>query len=151
MKKEEVVQQIQSAIKAHETQLQISRFMAYGMEIKDGSEAALDGHACQFGQWFYKNMRWLERFFGDTTIQEIEKLHALWHNENQKIYDLYYKKNKKGLLGKLFGSSGIEDGDLDRAKAYYADLKKISDELIKRMKTLLVRAQSRSESDYEKI
>ncbi|BDY13120.1 hypothetical protein [Hydrogenimonas cancrithermarum] len=150
MKKEDAVKHIEAAITAHERQLKTSRFMAYGMKV-DEKDAALHEKVCSFGAWLYENIEWLKRFFGASTIEEIEKLHSLWHNENRKIYDLYLKKNTKGLLGKLFGPSGIEKGDIDRAKAYYADLKSVSDALLKRMKVLLVRAKSRPESDYEKI
>ncbi len=152
MKKEDAIKEIENAIKAHEEQLKTSRLMAYGMQV-DRNAAALYEKKCDFGKWLYENMEWLKRFFGAKTIEEIEKLHALWHEENRKIYNIYTHKDKKSgkWLGKIFGKSGFEPGDLDRAKAYYAELKNITESLLKRMNLLLVRARSRPENDYEMI
>ncbi len=151
MEKNEALKEMENAIEAHEEQLKTSRLMAYGMQV-DEESAALDERKCSFGRWLYRNMEWLKRFFGATTIEEIEKLHALWHSENRKIYEIYTRKKGGGLFGKLLGKSKrFEEGDLDRAKAYYAELKNITEELRKRMKLLLIRARSRPESDYEKI
>ncbi len=151
MEKNEALKEIENAIEAHEEQLKTSRLMAYGMQVEKDA-AALYERKCPFGRWLYRNMEWLKRFFGATTIEEIEKLHTLWHTENRKIYEIYTRKKGGGIFGKLLGrSGGFEEGDLDRAKAYYAELKNITEELQKRMKLLLIRARSRPESDYEKI
>ncbi|WP_201352131.1 CZB domain-containing protein [Hydrogenimonas urashimensis] len=151
MKKDEALKEIEKAITSHEEQLKTSRLMAYGMQV-DKEGAALNERRCAFGRWLYDNMAWLKRFFGTATIEEIEKIHTLWHNENRKIYEIYSRKKEgRGLFGKLLGKKRFEEGDLDRAKAYYEELKKLTEELVKRMKLLLVRAKSRPEDDYEKI
>ncbi|WP_456382057.1 hypothetical protein [Hydrogenimonas sp.] len=151
MKKEEVIQEIKRAIEAHDAQLKTSRLIAYGMQVKE-EEAALYERRCAFGTWLYGNMKWLKQFFGPSMIEDIEKLHSRWHNENRKIYEIYaHKQSGSGLFSKLFGRTGFKEGDLDRAKAYYTDLKRITEELKKRMNILLIRAQSRPSVDYEKI
>lgn len=150
MEKNEALKEMENAIEAHEEQLKTSRLMAYGMSV-DEEAAALDEKKCLFGRWLYRNKSWLKRFFGASTIEEIEKLHVLWHSENRKIYEIYTHKKGGGFFGKLLGKKRFEEGDLDRAKAYYAELKNITEELLKRMKLLQIRARSRPESDYRQI
>jgi hypothetical protein len=150
MEKKRVIQAIESAIESHRRQLKTSRLMAYGMKL-NAEDAALQENQCLFGGWLYDNEKWLKRLFGIPAIDEIEKLHTMWHNENRKIYALYDKGRKRGILGRVFSSGSITEADMDRAKAYYADMQKISADLEKRMKLLLKRATSMPQSEYETI
>ena len=148
MEKERVIQAIESAIRSHEDRLKASRLMVFGMQF-DEEEGGGSETSCEFGSWLYGHYEWLSGFFGARQISEIEKLHKLWHEENRKIHAIYASKKGKGFLGKLLGSGKVTEGDMDKAKAYYAELKIISEQLLHRMQVLLTRAKSFPASDYE--
>ncbi len=93
----------------------------------------------------YTNEKWIVYFFGHELFYELEKLHKAWHDENNKIMELYNKHNR-GLLSKFIHHHRIADEDLDKAKAYYDEVKRISKALTDKMETLKIRTESMSET-----
>ncbi len=145
-KKAELVAQIEEAMDAHNYLLWMSRFIAYGIKSDfDPKQIEINATECKFGKWLYTNEKWIIYFFGHELFYELEKLHKAWHDENNKIMELYNKHNR-GLLSKFIHHHRIADEDLDKAKAYYDEVKRISKALTDKMETLKIRTESMSET-----
>lgn len=143
MAKEEVLAHIASAKKAHESNMQKALFMVESISYKGGPVPV--GHTeCDFGKWLSEDQDVLAKILGALKYAEIERLHREWHEEYAKIYAIYQNKEQKpGLLSRLFsGSAAISEKDHERAKASCADLRKITDMLLKQMIAIEKRVRS---------
>ncbi len=83
---------------------------------------------CPFGKWFYAHAH-LHEFLGPQLYQKLETLHNTWHEYNHKIMAIYAPQ-KKGFLTKLLQSKP-DELQRDKAKAYYDDLLKVTEEFYK--------------------
>ena len=83
---------------------------------------------CFLGKWFYSSPN-LNKYLGPQLYQKLEALHNQWHSQYTKIYDIYFKEEKKGFFKKLKKHQPSQM-EKDKAAAYYDDLKKITQELL---------------------
>ncbi|WP_457595521.1 hypothetical protein [Hydrogenimonas sp.] len=149
MQKREVVRSIEEAMASLDAQLKYMGYLMAGVDLK---EEVLVTHIseCGFDLWIEGNRRWIVKLFGKATLEDLSRLHLMRLNENKKICDIIQvcSSRKKGIVGRFFGRKRASTADLDRAKAYYDDLKKINDKLVRKMEILLIRAKSRPAEDY---
>jgi hypothetical protein len=129
MNKEKTLQSIQDAIKTYDIQLEKIALAIQGKEIKD--IITPDRKNCEFGQWFYNSENKLRDILGSFFYDQIEVLHIQWHNEYEKIFNILFKKQKKGFLSKILGSSKIDEMELDKVKLYHNELTTTTKELLK--------------------
>jgi len=85
---------------------------------------------CKFGKWIYEPKNRVKDILGLMFYDKIVALHGKWHEEYIKIYTVFQKKEKKSFLSKITGSNKIKMMDIDKAKAYYADLEITSENLL---------------------
>ncbi len=148
MEKKEVVKSIEDAMKSLDAQLKYIGYLMAGVDLKEEVLATYVSE-CGFDIWIESNRKWILKLFGKATLEDLARLHAIRLDENRKICDsIGVCTGKRGILGRLFGRKRVSEADRDRAKAYYDDLKKSNDKLIRKMEILLVRAKSRPAEDY---
>lgn len=149
MQRESIIKNIEKARKSHLTQLQKVQFLVRGIPL-DVDPTAVSKHKCLFGSWLYADEAFLKKALGASFFSEVEELHAQWHDEYQKIYQIYYVDSSKGLLSKLTGKKGkVSSLEQDKAKTYLAGLDQTTQELIKKIDILKRRINSLSPSHFE--
>ena len=129
MDKEKTVEAIVNARKAHETQMKKIVALLKGKEV-DNPTAVLKTE-CDFGKWLYADDSNLKELLGSLFYTNLENLHARWHIEYSRLFEIFFKNKKKaGFFSKIFGSDKVEDMELDKAKVYYSELEATTKELI---------------------
>ncbi|MEA1892391.1 MAG: CZB domain-containing protein [Campylobacterota bacterium] len=132
MDKEKTLESIQNAVKTHENQMTKIDKALKGDIIKDPT--AKSKTECEFGKWLYAEDNHLRDILGSLFYDKVESLHAKWHREYLKVYDLVFlKKEKKGFFSKLTGASTVSDMDVDKARLYYSELQQTTKELLAAM------------------
>ncbi|SFV60599.1 Methyl-accepting chemotaxis protein [hydrothermal vent metagenome] len=142
-KKEECLKEIEE-VKASHLQLMESIDLAISGIDTDYFEP-LDKHECKFGKWFYNN-ELAKVILGLQAYERLEQIHAQWHQIYAKIFHLLFPK-KNGILKKLLKSKP-QPQDIDRAKAYYDDLKELTNNLIHDLEIAKKRAQALNDSKF---
>ncbi|BBG66848.1 hypothetical protein NNO_2145 [Hydrogenimonas sp.] len=151
MDKKAAIESIEGAMASLEAQMKYMAYLIAGVDLK---QEVLSTYVteCGFDSWLESNREWILKLFGKTTLEELVRLHAVRLDENGRICDIVrLNGERKGVFGRLFGRKKVAQEDLDRAKAYYDDLKKTNDKLIRKMQILLIRAKSRPAEDYTGI
>ena len=149
--KAKMIEHIKDVIKAHERHQWLLGFTINGVLTKENEKKLwLGEQKCECGLWLTMRKKWIIEFFGKETFEKLYLLHRNWHKDLYKIKELYEKSNK-GLLKKIVGTKRLEDGDLDIGKAYYDDAKKISEEFVKAMNTILMKATNIPQYRYDEF
>lgn len=151
MQKETIVKNIEKARKSHLTQLQKAQFLVRGMPL-DVEPTALSKYKCLFGSWLYGDEAFIKKALGASFFSEIEALHSQWHDEYQKIYQIYYVDSGKGLLSKLLGKKAkISSLDQDRVQTYLTELDRTTQALIKKIDLMKRRINSLPAGQFENL
>ncbi|RLA77496.1 MAG: hypothetical protein DRG78_17370 [Epsilonproteobacteria bacterium] len=130
MDKEKTIEAIVSARKAHENQMKKIVALLNGKTVSNPT--AVLKTECDFGKWLYADNSNLKELLGSLFYTKLEHLHARWHIEYSRLFEIFFKNEKKsGFFSKMFGSDKVEDMELDKAKVYYSELKATTDELLK--------------------
>jgi len=131
-----VVQNIQKAKESHLSQLRFIQLLIKGVELEE-KKIYRSQYECIFGQWLFGEGQKLKEHLDVTLIDEIEKLHALWHDEYLKIYEIYFA-NKAGFLTRFLGKEReISQMERDKATLYLNDLEGTTAQLIKKLDTII--------------
>ncbi|NPA60246.1 MAG: hypothetical protein GXO30_07275 [Epsilonproteobacteria bacterium] len=147
MNKEKTIHSVQNTIKVHEAQM--SKIID-AIEGKNVSETiAVDKKDCEFGKWLYGSDNQLRNVLGSFFYDQIETLHVRWHCEYAKIFDILFKKQKKGFFAKMMGSSQVDEMQLDKVKVYYSELKVTTQELLKILASSERRLSALPESKFQ--
>lgn len=151
MTKAQVLEQIALAEKSHKEQVEKSELLVMGLSVKK-ERIILNQRECGFGKWFYGNEEMLKKKFGVQLFGEMERLHEQWHDENHKIYDIYFAKEKQGLFGWMGSKKkSIGGNDKDRAKAYLDDLKSTTKLLLQKIDLLRKRTTALPAEQFEGV
>jgi len=130
MTKQEMLDAFEQAEKVHLQQMQKIEDGMNGKHVDNPT--ALSKKECAFGSWFYANEKELRTILGSQLFDRLDKGHEEWHKEYLPIFNVLFKENTKtGLFSKIFGSGKIDTLALDKAKTYFVELHKASDELLK--------------------
>ena len=141
-RKEQCIEQIES-VKASHLKLMDSIDLALG-GVDTHYYEPLSKYECTFGKWFYSSDL-AKIILGPQIYDRLEQTHAQWHQIYAKVYNLLFPK--KGVIGKLFQSKP-KPQDIDRARAYYDDLKELTNHLVHDLEVAQKRAQALSESKF---
>jgi len=100
---------------------------------------------CYFGRWFYQNEN-VKNYVGFQQYEKLDMLHTQWHIQYSKIYQIFAQE-KKGFFSKILQKkpSTLE---IDKAKAYFDDLKLLTQEIIKLLEVAKRRINALSESKF---
>ncbi|WP_024954736.1 CZB domain-containing protein [Sulfurospirillum arcachonense] len=129
MNKNQTLQKMQDIRKVHV--FQTDKILAAITGQKIDKPTALNSTECEFGKWLYDENNRLKDLWGSIFFNDIETIHAQWHKEYAKLFEILFKKKKKGLFSKMMNLSDIDPLDLDKAKLYYVELKETTSQLLK--------------------
>jgi len=141
--KEIVLKNINAARESHLAQMTKLDLLINGSKVENPTPVSKD--KCVFGKWFYSGDH-LKEYFGLQLYEKIDLLHTSWHAQYAKIYEIFYEK-KGGLMSKIF-SSKPSQMDIDKANAYYDELKHITDDLLNTLKTCERRINALSDEKF---
>ncbi len=120
---------IESAKLVHMQQMQKIESEIAGKKIDNPT--ALGKMECPCGIWFYSNEAVMKEVLGLQLFERLDEKHEQWHKDYASIYNIFFKKEKKkGLFSKIIGSSSSDSMKIDKAKLYYNELKKDTQELL---------------------
>ncbi len=141
------LQAIQNARKIHEEQMTKIEDAIAGNFVEDPTKPIKT--ECTFGMWLYDENLHVKEILGAQFFNTIETNHTKWHNEYLEVFNILFKNQKKqGFLSKMMKTKAIDPMELDRAKAYYADLKITSAELLKIVDASQRRMDAMSEAKF---
>ncbi len=147
MDKEKTVEAIVDARKAHENQMKKIISLINRKEL-DNPTAVLKTE-CDFGKWLYDEDNNLKGLLGAVFYNNLETLHARWHIEYSRLFDLFFKNKKRGgLFSKIFGSDKIEEREIDKAKLYYSELEETTSKLLQAIASSKRRIEALSEEKF---
>ena len=141
-RKEQCIEQLESVKSSHLKLMESIDFVISGVDTH--YYEPLSKYECTFGKWFY-NSDLAKIILGPQIYERLEHIHAQWHQIYAKIYNLLFPK--KGFLGKLLQPKPTPQ-DIDKAKAYYDDMKQLTNELVHELEIAQKRAQALSESKF---
>lgn len=146
MDKEKTLEAIINARIGHENQMKKILALLKGKEVENPT--AVSKTECDFGKWFYADDR-LKPILGTLFYTKIETLHARWHIEYTRLFEMFFKSKRKGFFSKAFSSNKVEGMELDKAKVYYSELKETTEELLKVMGASQRRIEALSEKKFQ--
>ena len=146
MNKTKTLESIQNARKAHILQMEKIEAAIDGKIVNNPT--ALSKTECGFGQWLYDDTNNLRNVLGAFFYDNLDALHEKWHLEYCRIFEIFFKNEKKGLFSKIIGTSKISAMDVDRAKLYYSELKVTTEELLKALASSERRIAALSETRF---
>jgi len=130
MTKEETIEQLQNAKKAHVKWVQRAKALIDGVPVQKEA-IPVDCTECKFGQWFYGEGQKLNAIPGMDVLKEIETLHFDLHDTYLKIFKIYFGEVNRSFFSKIFNiKTKISDDDKEIAKEYYDKLLEISKQLL---------------------
>lgn len=130
MNKEETIEQLHSAKKAHVKWVQRAKALIEGIPVQKEA-IPVDCTECKFGQWFYGEGQKLNAIPGMDILKEIETLHFDLHETYIKIFKIYFGEVNRSFFSKIFNvKTKISEHDKDIAKEYYEKLTETSKHLL---------------------
>ncbi len=147
MNKEQTLEAIHKARLAHEAQMVKIKSVINGEEVSNPT--AVVKTECAFGKWLYDEDNKVKKILGSQFYENIETLHARWHQEYINIFKICFKDKKQGFFSKILGKSAINDMELDKAKLYHSELVKTTSELLQALDVSKRRIQALSNSKFE--
>ncbi|WP_324172530.1 CZB domain-containing protein [Sulfurimonas sp.] len=129
MDKIKTLESIQNARKSHEAQMSKIKAAIDGEKVDNPT--AVVKTKCAFGMWLYDDENHLRYIVGSLFYDNMEKLHAKWHDEYFRLFNIFFKEEKKSFFSNIVGSSTISEMELDKAKFYYSELEETTQKLLK--------------------
>ncbi|MDD5051501.1 MAG: CZB domain-containing protein [Sulfuricurvum sp.] len=130
MGKEETLEHLRNAKKAHITWVQRAHALIEGLPIEK-EQVPVSCTDCKFGLWFYGEGQKLNMIPGMDCFKEIEVLHFELHDTYMKIFKIYFSDEDRSFFSKIFGTrKKVSASQQDIAKDYYSQLKTISEKLV---------------------
>lgn len=146
MDKEKTIEAIVNAKKAHENQMKKIVGLLNNKEVENPT--AVSKTECDFGKWLYEDNNRLREILGTLFYTNLETLHAKWHMEYSRLFEIFFKSKKKGFFSKTFGSKKVDGMELDKAKVYYSELEATTGELLKAIASSQRRIEALNEKKF---
>lgn len=122
MIKRDLLQKLSLAKQLQKSNLKKALLLAKGPPSGD-DPVAVDYKECAFEKLLHENETELMQIVGPSFFSEIEGLHKQWHQDYNRIYDLYYH-HEKGFVSKWSGEQHkLSERELVHAGAYISHLK----------------------------
>ena len=147
MKKSEMIAAIENAKLTHQEQMHKIELVISGEEVENPTPVSKI--ECQCGEWFNGNREAIIEILGLQLYERLDKSHEKWHLDYVNIYNLFFKEEKKkGLMKKLFSFTDNREMKVDKAKLYYIELKKDTEELLNITESALRRVSALSNTKF---
>ncbi|MEJ2468545.1 MAG: CZB domain-containing protein [Campylobacterales bacterium] len=149
MNKEETLEQLSAAKKAHIKWVNRAKSLVEGIPVEKDA-IPVDSTECRFGQWFYGEGQKLNAMSNMDCLGKIETLHFNLHDIYMKIFKLYFGEVNRSFFSKLFKTqTKISDRDKDIARDYYVQLEQVSKELLEEIGKLERRLYATAATSFE--
>ena len=136
-KKEEAIEYLKNAKDAHLKWVKKAKDLVFSNLDLSEKIIPVNSTECEFGKWFLKEGRGLLLLNEVSDLKKIEFLHKELHEIYETIFNIYYLKNKKSFIGKLFGvKRKISEEDLNKSKKSFNKMVLISEKLLKEIEFL---------------
>jgi hypothetical protein len=146
MTKSEMIDAIENAKLIHLEQMKKIESEIAGIKIKNPTPPGkMD---CECGIWFNNHKQIMQDILGMQIYNRLDVSHEKWHHDYINIYNLFFKEEKKGVFSKLFGLGEDDEMIRDKAKIYYQDLQKDTEELFRISDSALRRIGALSDSKF---
>lgn len=146
MNKSQSLEAIESARKSHEIQMAKIQALINGEKVDNPTAVAKT--QCGFGKWLYAEENHVREILGMQFYDNIETLHAKWHSEYLRLFEIFFKDKQPGFFSMLTGGSKIKVMDFDKAKLYHSELKTTTSELLKALASSQRRISALNESKF---
>jgi len=146
MNKQETLSAIEDARDAHVKQMQKIESLLEGKELEDPTPVAKT--KCEFGQWLYGDVQHVKKVLGVQFYENLDVLHEAWHIEYSKIYDIFFAQSKKGFFNNFFANKKPEILQIEKAKLYYKELQKTTQDLLRALEVCERRITALGESKF---
>jgi len=147
MRKDEMIGALENAKSLHMKQMNKIELELAGKKVKDPT--ALSKMECECGIWFYKNEAMMIKYLGLQLFERLDRNHESWHKDYTNIYNVFFKEErKKGILSKIIGSSELDKMKLDKAKYYYSELQRDTEELLNASDSALRKVAAMSDAKF---
>ena len=150
MLKENVLEYVKRAKQTHASQVSKVDYLIRGIPLSSTLDPA-GKRECFFGTWLYSEEKNLRVLIHSHHYDEIERLHSQWHDEFTTIYKIFYPENQ-GFLSKMIGKKHNASMQArDRAKAYFTDLQKTTELMLRKIEVIEKRIIALPESKFTEL
>ena len=146
MTKAEMLHAIENAKHIHLEQMNKIKLEISGKEVQNPT--ALGKMDCECGIWFYAHEKEMKNVCGLQLFERLDKSHEKWHIDYANIYNLFFKEERKGLFSKIIGFGKQNEMKLDKAKLYFSELQKDTEELLSVSDSAIRRVSALKESKF---
>lgn len=147
MTKQAMLDAIEKAKKTHLEQMHKIEAVINGEHVENPT--ALSKKECECGVWFYAHENEMKEILGVQLFDRLDKHHEEWHHEYLNIYNLFFKEDKKtGLFSKILGRNKVDTLTLDKACAYFVELQKATQNLLKASESATRRVSALQETKF---
>ena len=147
MTKEEMLSAMASLQGTHIAQMEKIKSAIAGKDIQNPT--ALGKLECECGIWFHKHEEQIKNILSLQLFERLDKNHEQWHVDYENIYNLFFKEEKKkGFFSKIINVSKSDMMKLDKAKLYFSELEKDTQELLNTSEIALRRVSALSEKKF---
>ncbi|MBU1989248.1 CZB domain-containing protein [bacterium] len=147
MDKAKTLESIQNARRSHEAQMAKIETLIAGKSIDDPT--AVSKTKCGFGMWLYAEENHVKEILGSQFYNNLESLHAQWHNDYFRIYQIFFKEEKKkGFFSKFLPFNKVDQMEIDKAKLYFSELQVLTNELLHALGSSERRISALNESKF---
>jgi hypothetical protein len=149
MNKEETLEQLSAAKKAHIKWVNRAKSLVEGIPVEKDA-IPVDSTECRFGQWFYGEGQKLNAMSNMDCLGKIETLHFSLHDIYMKIFKLYFGEVNRSFFSKIFKTqTKVSDRDKDIARDYFVQLEQVSKELLEEIGKLERRLYATAAASFE--
>lgn len=132
--KDNFINQLHKAGYEHKKWLNNIKVLVSGIS-GDKDSIPLNEAETPFGRWLYHDAMVFATQSSKSVLEDISKLYSECYESYLKIYGVMFAGKSDGFLQSLFSNKKASTSEILLAQKYYEELVKISDELIKRMRT----------------
>ena len=147
MTKEEMLEAMENAKNVHLHQMQKVSDEIKGKKIENPT--ALGKMECECGIWFHNNEERMKEICGLQLFERLDTSHEKWHSDYASIYKLFYAEEKKGIFLKIKETLSSNQMKIDKAKVYYSELKRDTEELLSVAESATRRIGALSNSKFD--
>lgn len=130
-----------------------AKYLIDGFKIKEDA-IPIKSTECDFGKWFYGDCQDLCVLQNNPqeSIDNIEKLHFKVHDIYYNIFRIYYGKENRSYLRKVFGKhKKVTNEEIVLGKEHYQELESVSKELIEALTVMEKRIRVVSDEDIKAL
>jgi len=148
MDKTQMLNELENAKKTHLAQMQKIKDVLNNKDVQNPTP--IGKMDCECGEWFYTHREQLQHILGEQMFIKLDDIHERWHKEYGRIYDIFFKEEKKkGFFAKILGANKVDTMLIDKAKLYYVELEEITKELLKSSEVAIRRVSALQESKFK--